>query len=180
MLKLKQNKGITLIALIITIIVMLILVTVTVTVALNGGLFAKAEEAGIKTKISQIQDALIVKKTEKMAEKQGVVKEYNLKIEDLELPQKIEDEFSNKLIIGTDGNLYYDETIVTDTEEQNIFKEMGINKYVKIENNWEKRGLTSANVMYDKLYVSEDLGLTFMINSDGSFEANWGRLFFKR
>ena len=36
------NKGITLVALIITIITMLILVSVTVTVAINGGLFEKA------------------------------------------------------------------------------------------------------------------------------------------
>ncbi len=36
------NKGITLVALIVTIIIMLILVSVTVTVAINGGLFEKA------------------------------------------------------------------------------------------------------------------------------------------
>jgi len=41
----KSQKGITLIALIITIIVMLILVGVTVTVALNGGLFSTAQNA---------------------------------------------------------------------------------------------------------------------------------------
>ena len=47
--KLKNNKGITLIALIITIIVMLILVAVTVTVALNGGLFSTAKQAASGT-----------------------------------------------------------------------------------------------------------------------------------
>ena len=41
----KKQKGITLIALIITIIVMLILVGVSVTVALNGGLFSTAKKA---------------------------------------------------------------------------------------------------------------------------------------
>ena len=46
---LKQNKAITLIALIITIIVMLILVAVTITIAVNGGLFNYAREAGTKT-----------------------------------------------------------------------------------------------------------------------------------
>ena len=45
----KNSKGITLIALIITIIVMIILVAVTVNVALNGGLFGKAETATTKT-----------------------------------------------------------------------------------------------------------------------------------
>ena len=41
----KGQKGITLVALVITIIVMLILVGVSVTVALNGGLFTTAEKA---------------------------------------------------------------------------------------------------------------------------------------
>ena len=41
----KKNKGITLIALVITIIVMLILVGVTISMAINGGLFSKAGEA---------------------------------------------------------------------------------------------------------------------------------------
>ncbi len=45
----KEQKGITLIALVITIIVMLILVAVSVTIALNGGLFSKAKEAAKDT-----------------------------------------------------------------------------------------------------------------------------------
>ena len=50
MQKLKEQKGITLIALIITIIIMLILVGVSVTVALNGGLFNTAKKAKDDTK----------------------------------------------------------------------------------------------------------------------------------
>ena len=49
MQKLKTQKGITLIALVITIIVMLILVGVSVTVALNGGLFNTAKKAKTDT-----------------------------------------------------------------------------------------------------------------------------------
>lgn len=45
----RSEKGITLIALVITIIVMLILVAVTITMAINGGLFEKAGEAASKT-----------------------------------------------------------------------------------------------------------------------------------
>lgn len=41
----KTQKGITLVALVITIIVMLILVGVTITLATNGGLFSKARDA---------------------------------------------------------------------------------------------------------------------------------------
>ncbi len=45
----KSQKGITLIALIITIIVMLILVAVSVTVVIQSGLFESAKNAGKKT-----------------------------------------------------------------------------------------------------------------------------------
>ena len=54
-----KEKGITLIALIITIIVMLILVGVTVNVALNGGLFSTAKTAVNKTQIELDRDILL-------------------------------------------------------------------------------------------------------------------------
>jgi len=55
----KNQKGITLIALIITIIVMLILVGVSVTVALDGGLFTTAKEATDKTTIALEKEQLL-------------------------------------------------------------------------------------------------------------------------
>ena len=54
----KKQKGITLIALIITIIVMLILVTVTVTTAINGGLFESAKIASKKTERQSVLEEL--------------------------------------------------------------------------------------------------------------------------
>ena len=45
----REQKGITLVALVITIIVMLILVGVSITVALNGGLFTNAKDAANNT-----------------------------------------------------------------------------------------------------------------------------------
>ena len=45
----RGQKGITLVALVITIIVMLILVGVSVTVAINGGLFTKAKDGAENT-----------------------------------------------------------------------------------------------------------------------------------
>ena len=45
----RSEKGITLIALVITIIVMLILVAVTITMAVNGGLFNYAKNATTQT-----------------------------------------------------------------------------------------------------------------------------------
>ena len=55
----KNQKGITLIALIITIIVMLILVGVSVTVALNGGLFETAQDTVDRTKAARDEELLI-------------------------------------------------------------------------------------------------------------------------
>ena len=58
MINLKKNKGITLIALVITIIVMLILVAVTISLAVNGGLFAYAGRA-----VSETNEAIQREKT---------------------------------------------------------------------------------------------------------------------
>jgi len=55
---LNKEKGITLIALIITIIVMLILVGVTVNIALNGGLFTKADDAKESTQLAMDKEEL--------------------------------------------------------------------------------------------------------------------------
>lgn len=63
----KDQKGITLVALIITIIVMLILVAVTISVALNGGLFDRARSANRLTKQSQIAEAAAMAKAELLA-----------------------------------------------------------------------------------------------------------------
>jgi len=59
MKKFKTQRGITLIALIITIIVMLILVAVTVTVALNGGLFKTAKEGTSQTELEKEKELLL-------------------------------------------------------------------------------------------------------------------------
>ena len=60
----RDKKGITLIALIITIIVMLILVTITVNVVIDGGLFEYASGAVNKTEIAdekeKVQKAIIL------------------------------------------------------------------------------------------------------------------------
>lgn len=59
MKKITNNKGITLIALIITIIVMLILVAVTVSVAINGELFSKSKYAAQKTEENAIYERIL-------------------------------------------------------------------------------------------------------------------------
>ena len=65
-----NDKGITLIALIITIIVMLILVGVTVNVALNGGLFDAAKQAASGMNIAQIREKAEMTKVVLIADEQ--------------------------------------------------------------------------------------------------------------
>ena len=54
----KGQKGITLVALVITIIVMLILAGVTISIILNGGLFQQATEASDQTSNATVDDAI--------------------------------------------------------------------------------------------------------------------------
>ena len=56
----KNNKGITLIALIITIIVMIILVAVTINLATEGGLFSRAKDASSKYQIAEEKEKINV------------------------------------------------------------------------------------------------------------------------
>ena len=70
---LKNQKGITLIALIITIIVMLILVGVTINVALNGGLFQKADDATKLTQEAADKEELQLEIVTAYNEKEGTV-----------------------------------------------------------------------------------------------------------
>ena len=153
----KQNqKGITLIALIITIIVMLILVGVTISVALNGGLFSKAEEAGSKTKISQIQEALTLKKAEKVADNNGKEPtDYEITIDNLDMPEALKKEYGNKLKISKNGYLYYDASVVTDKEEQNQLKSMGIEEYVETNVGDSTDGETSEEDSDVKYYYTD-------------------------
>jgi len=93
---LKNQKGITLIALIITIIVMLILVGVTINVALNGGLFQKADDAKNLTQLALDKEELQI----------AVVSALN---NDREIPnaQAIKNNLSNGwTVTGPDGGPY--------------------------------------------------------------------------
>ena len=67
--KFNTQKGITLIALVITIIVMLILVGVTITMAVNGGLFEYARSAATQTNDAKRQEQLIAEGKVEVGEK---------------------------------------------------------------------------------------------------------------
>ena len=92
----KTQKGITLIALIITIIVMLILVGVSVSVALNTGLFKAAQGAAKNTEAEKLKETEL---------SNGMIR-----VEGEEEPIKIDDYVAslkgNKEYITTEGDPY--------------------------------------------------------------------------
>ena len=112
----KGQKGITLVALIITIIVMLILVAVTISVAMNGGLFTRARDAREQTIEQQAKEAITLAKAELLAD---------FYAEDITAPeamgtaegtiqsrvQQYLDENSYEVTNVTGGNWYYTVTV---------------------------------------------------------------------
>ena len=122
----KNQKGITLVALIITIIVMLILVGVTINVALNGGLFKKAKEAVIKTEVQQIEEQLMIKKASLLTDSEiDGTTGYNITIDDLDISAELKNKYRNKLSISSDGKLQYNANNCTE-EEKACLSDLGV------------------------------------------------------
>ena len=160
MKKLRQNKGITLIALIITIIVMLILVGVTINVALNGNLFGKAETA--------------TKETNKAVEKEQlmavVISAYDAKTGAIS-KQTLESELGTGWqVTGEEGGPY----VVTSPKE-NVYK---VTKTGEIAEVWVDNGdgtftkgdttVEIGKTTYDYKEVQEKLGAT-----GGTYTGTW-------
>lgn len=113
----KNQKGITLIALIITIIVMLILVGVTVTTAIDGGLFSKAKQAKREIEKAQWEENITTKLLSMNAELEANDK-YELEMNDEEilnifkiLLEDVQDgfELENRYILkASDSDLDFD------------------------------------------------------------------------
>ena len=107
-----SQKGITLIALIITIIVMLILVGVTINVALNGGLFTKAETATRETEEKAILEEMLammeITKEEKINYTAIITK-----MKEKYGEEKVKYNYPNATITGKLGTYNY---IVSETE----------------------------------------------------------------
>lgn len=102
----RKEKGITLIALIITIIIMLILAGVVITLTIGeNGLFKIAKQAGKDYKISAIKEQIITDVYDKQAQNEGDISEDNLK-EILERYGKLSEEenLMDKTLTTTKGN----------------------------------------------------------------------------
>ena len=163
----KNKKGITLIALIITIIVMLILVGVTVTVAINGGLFQKTKEAASKTQIEQEKEILTVAAIAAYNEKTG-------KIEKDKLDAQLNDGWTisgegpftctspkqNRYTVSTDGEIKY--CLGTELEQYILGDELKGRDFEEIYN-FETKKFGNENVKYMySLSDNENAGLAFM------------------
>jgi len=124
---LKNQKGITLIALIITIIVMLILVGVTVNVALNGGLFTKAEQATKQMEASMVKEQFEIAKAVAIANNGGKkLEDYSIiTIDKLDLDGSTKDKYTNKIFMSPKGNVCYNSDKLTEKEKE-YFEAVGI------------------------------------------------------
>lgn len=100
----KDQKGITLVALIITIIVMLILVAVTISVALQGGLFDNARRANSKTIEAQIKEAMVLAKAEVMADYYADGTEVNADIYADKVEGYLDEKYKDKVVASYSGN----------------------------------------------------------------------------
>ncbi len=141
-----RNKGITLIALVITIIILLILATITI-VALTGdnGILGKAEEAKFKEELSRLQEELERFKLAKVSETQGEFEETTLSANKFwlyyepveyvadgtikEVMPSISKEMQEKI------EVLNGEILFSGSEKEVAWaKELGLNKIVKVEN----------------------------------------------
>ncbi len=167
----RNQKGITLIALIITIIVMLVLVGVTINVALNGGLFEKGEKAAYQTNVATIKEQVAIKKAEILADNNGKAPDdYEIDLSDLQISEKLKTEFQNKLTISKDGTLYYIDGEINNKEKAWL-EEIGIGPAITGEGpTGEQTGL-----IYGKSYVMK---MKFTFESE-TFESTSELIFSK-
>ena len=130
-----NQKGITLIALIITIIVMLILVGVTINVALNGGLFEKGEKAAFQTEASTVKEELEMAKALKVMNAEGKpVEDYSdITVNNLtNLDEKTQNKYTSKIVVAKNGDICYNPANVA-AQEKIWLEEIGIKEYINIQ-----------------------------------------------
>ncbi len=127
----KNEKGITLIALIVTIIVMLILVLVTINVAMDGGLFKNAKKAAFQHDMQAINEAVKIRKSEILAENKGAETDFRglITISELDgISEEAREKYKDKLKVGKNADLQYIADKFTD-EEIEWLKELGFTEY---------------------------------------------------
>lgn len=114
----KNNKGISLIVLVVTIIVMIIIAGSVIITLTSTNIIGQAEEATFKNQVRGIQEALNLKKATLLAQNRGNVSTYNLSLSDLGLDSEVVTKFQGKLIIDSRGDLLYNQGEFTAKEER--------------------------------------------------------------
>ena len=151
-MKRTKEKGITLIALIITIIVMLILVGVTVNVAITGGLFNTTKKAGIETEMEVIRERAENVKATLYA---NSVKDENIKFDIKTYKEKLQEEFK-------DSELGLTKVIVEKRKYDIIILDSELNIEVRIHSEEDsflaKIDIASGDNVYNK-YIEWDDGI---------------------
>ena len=162
-----QNKGITLIALIITIIVMLILVGVTINVAINGGLFEKAETATKQTQIEAEKEELLSAVVAAI----GTDAKIDFNYLDDNLPNKWEGKSGT--YISPDKNTY---TVDKNgkIEERNESKKEGNENIIQILNKWVAQEITleeATQQLKQELSIEDEENVGFYDLGEGIEES---------
>ena len=169
MKRIKETKGITLIALVITIIVMLILVGVTLNVVLNNGLMENATFASQKQKLERDKEMLFTAALGYNKNGQVDLSEFTQEYKDKDINgYKIELDASEQYIIATNEK---DNITLYITSQGDILDE------IEVSNPWKVRGLTSSNIKFDKTYKGNinyiGQNQSIVIKSNGGIETSW-------
>lgn len=140
----KENKGITLIALIITIIIMLILVTVSIQVALNTGLFENAGKSARKTEDELAKEAELANITEN-ATVNDLINKYKGE-ENINVPSDfyVYEDVEKTILVGINEEKYIQEVQETASNLQEGTKIASLNPIVIA---------SEENVTYRKIMI---------------------------
>jgi len=154
MKNLKETKGITLIALIITIIVMLILVGVSVSVAINTGLFTTASGVSKNTEVRRDEELERANGTVNLGGKDTGIQEYVDVLtgkKEAQDEQKKEEGYTHKMTItvkkDADGNLDANGTVNEGTYEYYI-KESVTKRENLLEDYSNDFSMVNGNIMF--------------------------------
>ena len=122
----KKNKGITLIALVITIIILIILAGITINMVFGeNGLILRAQEARFKTEVSGIKDLVEIKKVEIETDKQlqHPVQNLSAYLDSLGISEYIG---PNKLVVDAKKKLAYNNEGEFNRQQKDWLEDIGI------------------------------------------------------
>jgi len=190
-MKQKTNeKGITLIALVITIIVMLILVAVSVNIAMNGGIFSKARKAAFQTDVRKYQEELqayLTTNYESIEEiRNGELEVASENLKTTCIPSYNEEKYGDKFMVAENKLKYIYKK--DNEKEEEWAKELGLAvqyKYAQITVKMDGEGTVKVtgeigenekDVIQREIECTEEKGFTARVNKKYELTATPGEL----